>query len=306
VDYHFFGAKLSSPIQLLTLPKFSGDPSTPAITLKPGNVPQTLDDPIFSSPLIKIAADKTALIRIEDIGAFYITSPTEIVLHADPHAYPEEIESILTSTVAGILLRRRNTLPLHASVVLHNNKAIAFTGTAALGKSALAAAYLRRHAEAELLADNLCALDLTGPKPAVHAGTNHLRLWPDLLDLFSIPPSERREIRPDHAPKNIALPAAPPAAYPLTHLFRLAPHGNRTQPELKPLSGPGAVFHDHRSLLYQQRLGQYFSNGPLEFRALTLLAKHVALFTLHRTRQLTHLDQCLDLVDESIQKAGRA
>jgi len=131
---------------------------------------------------------------------------TKIVVRPAPGAELFEIETILLGAVAGIVLHLRSMLPLHASCVVLSGRAIAFSGPCASGKSALATALVRRGAL--LLTDDLCVAGLSDRSVRAVAGTMQVRLWPDVMDRFDVPPEQRLPTRLEHGKHAVAVPEA--------------------------------------------------------------------------------------------------
>jgi hypothetical protein len=301
-DYFFFGSRLRSAVPLPSLPawpeQFAVSKALPTITLSLGDTPSSLEDLIFSSPFLQIARDKSALITIAAVGTFYLPNSSQIVLQPAPAVQPYEIDAVFRTSIAGILLHLRGQLPLQASCILMDGRAIAISGATALGKSAIAAALVRQGAT--LLADGLCVFDPAMSAPHVFPSATTVRLWPDVMKHLDIPPELRLPTRPDHPGHCIALPIAAASAgasysFPLAHLFRLGSSNILGAPETTHRHGPSAVF-PARNLVYQQQLGHLLGNKALEFTTLTTLPRHTAIFGLQRTRKLSQLEQCVDVV----------
>src|SRR6185437_8241442 len=85
--------------------------------------------------------------------------------------------------VQAILWHQRGLLPLHASAISVNGKAVALAGPSGVGKSTLAAALVGNHA---VLADDICIID-PSDRPTMLPSTPRLRLWREALDHFHIP-----------------------------------------------------------------------------------------------------------------------
>ena len=88
---------------------------------------------------------------------------------------PAAVRAHLLGSVMGALLHQRGLLPLHASVVAIDGRAIAFTGASGAGKSTLALALQQRgHAT---IGDDLCAIHLDGGQAVTSTGVTRLKLW---------------------------------------------------------------------------------------------------------------------------------
>lgn len=300
-DYSFFGLRLRSPFRLHSLPAWPAAASDgePDIALCLGDTPDSLAKPIWASPFVQIGSDRTALVNISSIARFWIhgarqvSGATQIDVQPAPGAEIFEIETILLGTVAGILLHLRSLLPLHASCVVLGGQAIAFSGPCASGKSALAAAFIRRGAL--LLSDDLLVFDDSGHSVQAVEGTTQVRLWPDVMDRLEIPREQRLPTRLEHGKHAVAVPAAEARAWPLELMVRIEATGAENEPILVRRHGLPALF-PFKELVYQREIGRSLGNTAREFRGLTALAGGTPLFALRRTKNIDDLDRCADVV----------
>ncbi|MGA2046261.1 MAG: hypothetical protein ABSG96_01140 [Terracidiphilus sp.] len=301
LDYFFYGLRLRSPFSLQSLPAWpkSVSEDAPDISLCFGETPDSITNPLWSSPFVQIGGDRSALVNISSVARLWIRSEirvpheTKIIVQKAPGVQLFEIETILIGTVAGILLHLRSMLPLHASCVVLDGRAIAFSGPCASGKSALAAALVR--CGAFLLSDDLCVSDFSNRAVRAAAGTTRVRLWPDVMDRFEVPPEQRLPTRLDHGKHAVAVPTAEASTWPLELLVRIEAAGPDNEPVLVRQHGLPALF-PFKELVYQWEIGRSLGNRADQFRCLTAVADHAAICTLRRTKDLDHLDQCADLI----------
>jgi hypothetical protein len=113
----------------------------------------------------------------------------------------------LYSTVAALLLAWRGAVPLHASAVAVDGRAIALAGLSGTGKSSLAAALAAEGAA--LVSDDLSVLTRVGGQPRLVPGRPAIRLLPEPggapepLDALG-----KRALRPAMVPPDAAVPLA--------------------------------------------------------------------------------------------------
>ena len=106
-----------------------------------------------------------------------------VTVEPSPGADLTDARSILMAPVQAVLWHQRGLLPLHASVVGVNGRAVALAGPSGAGKSTLAAVLaMMGH---EVLADDICIIDATNGADVL-SGTCRLRLWRDALDHLGI------------------------------------------------------------------------------------------------------------------------
>src|SRR5579862_5764464 len=178
--YRLSALKLVSDVELPELMPWDGGCDAPAdLVFRVGEVPPGLEasDYIVSrNPdryLITFSAE--ARIMIED-GRVVTIEPA---CGLDAIA----IRSILMAPLQAVLWHQRGLLPLHASVVATDAKAVALAGPSGAGKSTLAAALSARGLD--VLADDICIVD-TSSGADVLPSTPRLRLWRDSLEHFGI------------------------------------------------------------------------------------------------------------------------
>jgi energy-coupling factor transporter ATP-binding protein EcfA2 len=90
------------------------------------------------------------------------------------------LSAILTGPIQAVLWHQRGLLPLHASVVVINGRAVALCSPAAAGKSTLAAVLAGQGYH--VIADNICVVDVHGNEEVwVPSDRARLQLWRDTL-----------------------------------------------------------------------------------------------------------------------------
>jgi hypothetical protein len=119
--------------------------------------------------------DEVAFAR--KIGRFHIMLGREITVDLLPGADAEGVRTLLAGRVMAYLLRQRGYLPLHASAVAIDGKAILFLGASGSGKSTTAAAFhARGH---EVMADDVAAVRMANAGVELEPEWPHLRLLED-------------------------------------------------------------------------------------------------------------------------------
>ncbi len=121
---------------------------------------------------------------IPEAGEYRIMHGREIVVSPAPAAGEGEVRLFLLGSAWGALCYQRGIPAMHASVVLTSAGAVAFCGAPGAGKSTLAAWLLARGYE--LVSDDLCCVDVTGPVPRVYLSAPRLKLWSDALAMLEL------------------------------------------------------------------------------------------------------------------------
>jgi len=183
-----------SQLPLPELPSWPGGESSPDIVVRFGAVPSRLDDVISETPFLQIGASGTFLLSIDGVGVYHI-SGSEVVIAPRDTATDAELRLFLLGSVLGFICHKRGLFPLHASSVLIDGKAVAFSGPSGSGKSTIGAALLKQGYL--LLSDDVCVIDVHAQEcPVVRPTFPRLKLWQDSLDALGIDSNGLERNRP--------------------------------------------------------------------------------------------------------------
>jgi hypothetical protein len=245
-------------------------------------------------------------------GTFRMSRGREVVVEPAKGADASELRLILLGPALAVLLHQRGLLVLHASAVAlttavgvqqacpeRNRGAVAFMGDKGAGKSTTAAAmHARGHA---LIADDMVAVDLSGPVPHVWPGFPHLKLWPEAaastLDdgaavamLARVHPQVEKRSRPISG-------EFPRARAPLAAIYVLDDgHCESAEPVAPQEAFMQLVRHS-----YLAQILQMTQTGAAHFQQVTQLAKSVPVRTLVRRRDLGGLSALARLIENDAQ-----
>ena len=220
-DGFLCGWRVHSELALPELAPWSGEDRPADVVIRFGDVPERLTDPVEDGPFLQIDRNGTCLFRLDTVAAYLVTSASEIVIAARPGATDIEIRVFLLASVLGLLCHRRGLLPLQASCVAVNGKAVALCGRSGAGKSTAAAQLaLRGHG---LVADDVCVIDARAAGgPRVLSTFPRLKLWRDSLDALKIPCDGLERNRPGQNKYHYRhAEAFPAAALPLSKILLL-------------------------------------------------------------------------------------
>lgn len=241
-DYALCGWRVASALPLPDLHPWTGDDREPDLTIGLGPVPERLADVIVDRPLLQVAADGLCRFAVPDVATYLVAADGRWVT-LDPlmECSAPDIRVFLLGTVFGILCYRRGLVPLHASCVRVGDGAVVLAGQSGVGKSTLAAAFVR-HGHA-VLADDVTVVDVLAPGgPRVLPAFPRLNLWHDAMARMGFPADGLERSRPDlekfHVPVGDAFCAQPLA---LSAVFHLDPDVVRDGRILRRLHGPEAV-----------------------------------------------------------------
>lgn len=181
-SYVLFGIPIHSEFRL---PELAEVPAAPRATLSisRGRVDPDLAGAIYGNRHFQMCGGDIKL-SIPGVARFHVRDGVMIVVDPDPAATDKQIQLFLLGTAMGMACLQRGLLPLHANAIAMEGRAVGFAGASGVGKSTLAAHYLR-HGDG-VLADDICAVDLVGEDavPIVHPGISRIRLWKQSLHLL--------------------------------------------------------------------------------------------------------------------------
>ena len=179
-SYRLCGLKLNSDFDLPALPEWDGPPDATAdVNCQLGEVPTRLDRPDHIAPLFQTSGAGEYLLVLPGTGRVLVRNGNTITVQPDAGA-GENLSAILTGPILAVLWHQRGLLPLHASVIVIDGRAVALCGPAAVGKSTLAAVLAAQGYQ--VIADDIGVVDVRSNREAlVPAGCARLQLWRDAL-----------------------------------------------------------------------------------------------------------------------------
>ncbi len=179
-SYRLGGLKLDSDFDLPALPEWDGPPDAPAdVNCRLGEVPARLDRPVHIAPIFQTSDAGEYLLVLPGTGRVLVRNGNAITVQPDADA-SGNLNAILTGPILAVLWHQRDLLPLHASVVAINGRAVALCGPAAAGKSTLAAVLAERRYH--VIADDIGVVDVRNNQEVLMPpGCARLQLWGDAL-----------------------------------------------------------------------------------------------------------------------------
>ena len=102
-------------------------------------------------------AGKEFLFKSKNSGKFLIRNDNQVIFQRYKNSTYEDVRVLFLSVVLGIVLHKKEKFPLHASAVEYNGKAILFAGQRGIGKSTLAAGFLKRGSK--FISDDIAVIE---------------------------------------------------------------------------------------------------------------------------------------------------
>jgi hypothetical protein len=125
------------------------------------------------------------LLTLGDKGKVLVENGREVIIEPAEGADPTDTRAVIMGPIQAVIWHQRGLVPLHASAISMNGRAVALAGPSGVGKSTLAAAFSTRGYA--VLSDDICIVD-TRNGATVLPSTPRLRLWRQALDHFGFPP----------------------------------------------------------------------------------------------------------------------
>jgi hypothetical protein len=234
--------------------------------------------------------ERRFLWRLPEIGRFLATGGVSLDVEPASDATVRDVLPFLLGTGMGAVLYQRGRLPLHASAVSIEGRAIILCGHTGVGKSTLAAALCA--AGCALLCDDVAALDVDAAGRVV--------VWPDgrslkLLDAsiarLNLHDAREEEVRAGTGKHYVTPRHRPPEGAARVHAVYVLNDG---APADAPNVTPTSALEAAQVLLnysYRQRLGlaSARTRSPVPHTAALLRQARVARFT--RPRELARLEE---------------
>lgn len=174
------GLKLVSQFDLPALPEWDGPAGAPAdVICRRGEVPSRLERPDHVAPIFQTSGKGEYLLALPGTGRILVRNGNEITVQPDAGALAN-LSAILGGPILAVLWHQRGLLPLHASIVVINGRAVALSGPAAAGKSTLAAILAAQGYQ--VVADDIGVVKVCdNAEVIVPPGCARLQLWRDAL-----------------------------------------------------------------------------------------------------------------------------
>lgn len=178
--YCALGLTIEAPIACPGFFPATADAGRPGVKISFGSASATVPDPIVKHALLQLDRRGDALFEVPRVARYWLRDTAEIVVDLCPGATLSRALDYLRGAPLGLVALRRARLPVAAACVARGDRAVLIGGSAGVGKSALALALIARGWR--LMADEVCALDLSDPRQGarVRPGYPEIRVHPDV------------------------------------------------------------------------------------------------------------------------------
>jgi len=206
-----------------------------------------------------------------------------------------DVRAFLLGSAVGALLHQRGALPLHASAVELDGRAVAFVAPSGGGKSTIAMHL--HHLGHRVIADDLCAVEVAGGRARLWPGLRTLKLWRASLGAIDRTPDGLEPVLERMDKYRVPLDApAEDRAFDLAAVIRLDwDDESGGGPALAPVGGAAGVGVLVANT-FRGRLVAPMARGAAHWRQCVDLFAAAGVFVLARPRALDRLDAASTLV----------
>jgi hypothetical protein len=265
----------------MTLPDFLSD-----VSISNAAVPLHIKG-ITSRGVLWEAAPGCLLLNVPGVARYMIKDKKSITIEPQPSASKAEVLRFLRMTPLAALLFQRGILAFHAAAVADTRGAILIAGDSGTGKSALAAAMLKRGWN--YLADDLAAVDLnTNGVPTVFPTYPGMILWSDALQKLGLDWQNKGRHILDMTAQFVSCPQ------PLRAIYRLSIH--KEEIELSGIAG-AKLFSTLTTLLYNSRVADALLDRAAFMQMAAAVAQNVSVQSLRRPQGRWCVDELADIIE---------
>lgn len=292
-EYHAFGLRIVSDLDLPELTVATATIDGPAITIRVGNVAPVIPSPVYVEPANQISEDDF-LHDLPGIARYRVRCGSEIVVDPHPQAPMADVRLYLLGTALGMLCHQRGMVPLHANAIDVAGTGVAFAGPAGAGKSTLAAGL--NHRGHRVLSDDLCVLSFDGERILVWPGLPQFRLCPDALEAFG---HDRAKLKPATGNREkYILPnighMIEPCVFKRLYVLNKVNENSLTRFEfLHGVKALSAIVAN----IYRPRLFRLMRGAATGYHISIEILKRVEVFSMERPWGFDRLDDVMDAVE---------
>ncbi|MEZ0242582.1 MAG: hypothetical protein ACAH11_04360 [Sphingomonas sp.] len=183
-SYRLCDWRVESDLALPELQPWNGPDRAPDLVIKVAPVAPALADPILSTATLVLDGHRRGRFEVEGIASFLIEDGRQITIDPQMDVNAPDVRLFLLGTPLGLIYLHRGMVPLHAAAVEIDGEAVLMAGSSRVGKSTLAAAFVRNGYR--MVSDDVAPLEFTDTGIQVYPSLRRIRLWADALEGLGI------------------------------------------------------------------------------------------------------------------------
>ena len=294
-DYILCALRVRSELAMPELFSWNGDDRPADVEVSFGTIQEPTEAPVWTRPFSRLWAGGAYLLHITKVGRFFTEGGNKIVLEPAAGALESELRLFTLGTSFGVLCHQRGFLPLHASAVRLDGKAVVIASNSGHGKSTLSAA-LRARGHS-LVGDDVAVVDPKGPF-ILPAYPQH-KLAPDVLETLGFKHEGLQANRPGLT--RFCVPANDgfdPAPLTPSVIYLLKGGMPEQAGGFEKLNTADAMAH-HKAMVYRRGVGLQIQTAVAVFRTLAGLSKTVSTYSLRvgKSSSLSELGRLAERVE---------
>lgn len=291
--YQAWGLTIAS---CLDLPEFlPGNGEAVDVEVGYGPVPENLDGARSKGVRFQ-AAPGRFLLTVDGVARYLTADGRKITIQKAPGAEEDAVRLFLQGSAFGALLHQRGLLPLHASAIAVNGKAILFSGMSGAGKSTLAGAFCKRGYS--VLADDISVVSPGGDAiPMVLPGFPQIKLWADATRKLKEDTAGLRKVREEL--DKFGWPLAEKFCSEPTPLGRIyvLRTTNTDRFEMEEVTGQ-EKFNLLVRNTYRFRFTEGLDSKPEHFSQCTVAGRHAEVRRVTRPVRGFRIEELMDLIEQ--------
>ncbi|HCT30457.1 MAG TPA: hypothetical protein DIW31_06930 [Bacteroidales bacterium] len=288
--YKAFGLIIDSEIECPELIPATGNPD---ISISLGNIPKSLNSPLFSGVRFQTSG-KEFLLSVDGIARYYVKNGNSITIEKAINANLSDVRLFLLGSAIGAIIHQRGLIPFHGSSVKIGNEAIILSGLSGAGKSTLAVAFKQKGYQ--LLSDDISVISFNADgSPLTNPGFPYMKLWSDSILKLGDNPSNYSKIRGEIGKHRFPIKNSFwDKPLPLGKIFIIST-SNLGDSKIEPIKGI-EKFSMLKTHTYRFNFVVGAEMQTKHFNSFELLSKNVAVYRLIRPSGKFPFDELIDLV----------
>ncbi len=292
-SYSTFGLNIKSEIELPEL--IRGNGHSPDLLISEGKVTDNLADSVEYKGSFQYAGNEF-LFKSRNSGKFLIRNNNQIIFEKYKDSTYDDIRVLLLSIVLGIVLHKKDKFPLHASAVEYNGKAVLFAGPCGIGKSTLAAGFMKRGCK--LISDDITVIENVDNKFLAIPSFPQIKLWIDSLKALGYDSLHFSKVRPKVEKRKMVLDEMVSDRIELSRIYFLSTN-NMFKYGIKNLNVSEKISFMESNTYRVKHLMQ-IGNNVKHFQTCCSLAENVPIKKIDRPRGVFELDKLIDMVMDDL------
>ncbi|WP_448700152.1 serine kinase [Mucilaginibacter sp. AW1-3] len=292
-QYWGFGLLISSEIEFPEFLPFTFT-SEPELTIKMGAVPTQLTGEGLVKK-VNVSMTATEYLQKTAVATYYVANGNQVLVEPVAGADEKSIRLFLLSNAMAAVLHQRNSIPLHASAVMHGDGIVLFCGPSGAGKSTTAT--MLQQKGYKVFSDDVCVLKIDGDQVTAVPSYPMIKLWADSFSKTGLDmATEDEKIRPqlakfarfyheefDIAPK------------PVKQIFLLDSNNTTSETSIKPLASIAAFAMLQRNTYRPVQMNAMQKRNQ-HFNAITRLTNAAPIYKISRPLGGNTLTEVIDLI----------